>query len=67
MGVDRRDDPGEAATPVGEMPGMNGSTIGPGFRAGPRRTPDMHPVRSLLVGLVPVVVLVVVLLWTGRP
>jgi len=66
MGVRRRVEPGEAATPSGQMPGMNASGVGPSFRDGPRRTPETHPVRSLLVGLLPVVILGVVLLLTGR-
>ena len=59
-------EPHEAATPFGQMPGMNGNVVGPSFRDGPRQKPDAHPVRSLLMGLVPVVVIVAVLLLTGR-
>ena len=66
MDGNRGNEPDEAATPFGQMPGMNGSTVGPSFRDGPRRKPDTHLMRSLLLGLVPVVIIVAVLLLTGR-
>ena len=66
MGARRGDGPDEEATPLGQLPEINGSPVGPSFREGPRRTPDTHPVRSLLIGLVPVVLIVAFLLITGR-
>ena len=66
MGAERRDEPHEAETPLVQMPGINGNPVGPSFREGQRRAPDTHPVRSLLIGLVPVVLLVGFLFLTGQ-
>jgi len=66
MPVKRSDEPDEAATPSGQLPGINGSPFGPSFRAGPRVSPDLHPVRSLVLGLIPVVIVLVVVFLTTR-